>query len=206
MDEELKKLLGDAYQENMTADQIQEAVGKKFLATGGYVNKEMHDAEKRQLEAELNQARNDLQARMTDDEKKIEAEKAKEQRIKELEEKLRNNSIETNRFQAMSLTSETRTKSGIKDGDNEFSEFISNIISDNRDNTTKITSYLNKIVSQAYEKGKADILKEKMGKMGSFKANENNNSSNKSDEMQEFGKQLAQKTKKTIKENPYFKL
>lgn len=208
MNEELKKLLGDAYHENMTAEEIQEAMTKLLLETGDYVKKGKSEAEKKKLEEELAKAKKDLQSKMTDDEKKTAEDKEKEALIEQLKQQLINNSLETNKFQAMSLTAVARQKAGIKDDDNDYTAFIGNIISDDKDKMNSIGNYINKMVQAAYDQGKAEMTKQKMGQMGSFmKQDDGSQEGGEVDKDVELGKQIAQiSMPKKNDNNNYFKL
>ena len=210
MEEQLKALLGENYHDGMTAEEVQnyfQGLGKKeVLESGKYVNKEMSDAETAKLQKQLDEKEKALQAKMTDEEKAALAQAAKDQQLKELQELLKKNTISANNYKALGLTSEARQNADIKDDDTEFSEFLTNIVSDDEDKTTKISSYVNKIVKAAYEKGKADATKAKMAGMGNFNKNENNDGDGKNDGS--LGSRLA-KSGASIKnknENPYFKI
>ena len=54
MEEEIKELLGESYQEGMSAKDVQEAFNKMLLESGKYVNKDNASAQQRKLEKELN--------------------------------------------------------------------------------------------------------------------------------------------------------
>ena len=88
MDEELKKIMGDAYKENMTSDDIQNFFKNSILGDGTYVRKEKADAEKNALQQQLDEKNKELANRLTDDEKKALADAETQQRIKDLEAKL----------------------------------------------------------------------------------------------------------------------
>ena len=55
MENEIKELLGDNYQEGMSGKDIQEAFNKMLLSSGRYVNKDNADAQQRKLEKEFNE-------------------------------------------------------------------------------------------------------------------------------------------------------
>ena len=202
MEEELRQLMGESYHEGMTASEVQEYFNKTLLASGNYVNKSMAEAEQNRLKKELENKENALQAKLTDEEKKALEQAAKDQQIQELKDMLAKNAISTNNYKALSLTAEARLNANVKDDDTEFSEFIKNIVSEDEDKTTKISSYVNKLVKAAYEKGKADVTKEKMAKMGEFKSNPNNDGKENKGSL---GAELAKNTNATIK-NSYFQL
>jgi len=210
MEEELKQLLGENYHEGMTAEEVQtyfQGLGKKeVLESGKYVNKEMSDAETAKLQKQLEEKEKALQAKMTDDEKAALAQAAKDRELQELKEQLAKSILSGNSNKAFGLTAEARKSANIKDDDTEFSEFLTNIVSDDEDKTTKVSSYVNKIVKLAYEKGKADTTKTKMAGMGNFNKNENNDGDGNNNGS--LGQRLAKggASINNKKDNPYFKI
>lgn len=210
MEEELKQLLGENYHEGMTAEEVQtyfQGLGKKeVLESGKYVNKEMSDAETAKLQKQLEEKEKALQAKMTDDEKAALAQAAKDRELQELKEQLAKSILSGNSNKAFGLTAEARQSANIKDDDTEFSEFLTNIVSDDEDKTTKVSSYVNKIVKLAYEKGKADATKAKMAGMGNFNKNENNDGDGNNNGS--LGQRLAKggASINNKKDNPYFKI
>lgn len=210
MEEELKQLLGENYHEGMTATEVQtyfQGLGKKeVLESGKYVNKEMSDAETAKLQKQLEEKEKALQAKMTDDEKAALAQAAKDRELQELKEQLAKSILSGNNNKAFGLTAEARQNADIKDNDTEFSEFLTNIVSDDEEKTTKVSSYVNKIVKLAYEKGKADATKTKMAGMGNFNKNENNDGDG--DDKGSLGQRLAKggASINNKNNNPYFKI
>lgn len=207
MEEELKQLLGENYHEGMTATEVQDYFKKlgerSVLETGNYVNKSMAEAETKKLQKQLEEKENALQAKLTDEEKVALAQAAKDQELQQLKDLLAKNTISANNYKALGMTAEARINADIKDDDKEFAEFLGNIVSDDEEKTTKISSYVNKIVKLAYEKGKADTTKNKMAGMGNFNKNENNNGENKGS----LGSRLATpNVASNNKQNPYFQI
>lgn len=203
MEEELKKIMGEAYKENMTSDEIQNFFKDRILGAGTYVRKEMVDAESRRLKEELEKKNEELKNKMTEEEKKALADEETQKRIKELEQKLLQSTIDNNEAKVFGITAKARNASGIKDDDKEFAGFIKTIINDNEDNSLKIANYINNLVEKAYEKGKSDITKNKLGDMGNFRTG-NGTDSNNLNTMAEKAKKLAQENNITVK-NSYFK-
>ena len=148
----LKELMGDEYKEGMTKDDVQAFFKKQVLATGEYTNSGKAKAEQKQLNDKIAELQSQLEAKMTDDDKKKKA-----------------------------------------DEDKEYDEFLSGISFEDNDKTEKISKYISKIVSSAYEAGKSEAIKNKLGKMGSFK--EGQDGDGNGDEKGSYGKQLAQSTK-----------
>lgn len=203
MEEQLKELMGESYHEGITNEEIQTFFKNSVLGSGEYVNKSMAEAEKKKIQDELDKTKKSLGAKLTDDEKKAELDKEREAKIKELEELLNKNALSTNSYKAIGITAEARLNADIKDDDKEFEEFINNIVSDDEEKTKSISSYVNKIVKAAYEKGKADMTKNKMANMGNFKKNGNNNGEGGEEST---GARLGKIASNSLKNETYFKL
>lgn len=203
MEEELKKIMGEAYKENMTSDEIQSFFKDRILGDGTYVRKEMADAESRRLQAEIEKKNEELKNKMTEEEKKALADEETQKRIKELEQKLLQSTIDNNEAKVFGITAKARNVSGIKDDDKEFAGFIKTIINDDENISLKNADYINKLVEQAYEKGKSDATKNKLGDMGNFRTGDGTDSNN-INTMAEKAKKLAQENNITVK-NSYFK-
>lgn len=202
MEEQIRELLGESYHEGITNEEIQTFFKNSILGDGTYIRKELAEAEKKKLQNKLQEIDNALEAKLTDEEKKKAAEIAKDQELEELRAKLLENTISSNSYKAIGLTAEARINANIKEGDSEFKEFIANISSEDEAKTEKISSYVNKIVKAAYEKGKADITKEKMAKMATFKSKTTDDDDNPN---KGIGARLAQNSIKKVKQNNYFK-
>lgn len=202
MEEQIRELLGESYHEGITNEEIQTFFKNSILGDGTYIRKELAEAEKKKLQNKLQEKDNALKAKLTDEEKKKAAEIAKDQELEELRARLLENTISSNSYKAIGLTAEARINANIKEDDSEFKEFIANISSEDEAKTEKISSYVNKIVKAAYEKGKADITKEKMAKMATFKSKTTDDDDNPN---KGIGARLAQNSIKKVKQNNYFK-
>ncbi len=207
MEEELKQLLGENYHEGMTAAEVQEffqkAGEKSVLESGNYVNKQMAEAEKNKLQKQIEEKENALKAKMTDEEKQALAQAAKDKELQDLKEQLAKSILSGNSNKAFGLTAEARQNANIKDDDAEFTSFLEKIVSDDETKTTEVSSYINKIVKAAYEKGQADATKQKMANMGNFKKNENNDANGNDGSL---GQRLAKSNRIENAKNPYFKI
>lgn len=199
MEELIKELMGESYHEGLTGDEIQTFFKNNVLNSGDYVRKEMADAEKKKLLAQIKEKENALKSKLTDDEKKSADEQARLQEIEDLKKQLLENKVSSNSYKALGLTAEARINANIKDDDTDFAKFIENIVSEDETKTKEISSYVNKIVKAAYEKGKADMTKDKMAKMGNFKNTGNNDDGNKG-----LGARLAKSRVSAVKKNNYF--
>ena len=62
--------------------------------------------------------------------------------------------------------SEARTILELKENDKEFDEFLNAISGEDSELSSKTSSYVMKLVKNAYEKGKALATKESLGEMG----------------------------------------
>lgn len=170
MEDEIKELLGDNYQEGMSAKDVQEAFNKMLLGTGRYVNKDNADAQQRKLEedykkqiAELNQT---INSKMTDDEKMKAAQAQRDKEFEEMKKMLEQSRIEASLSNFKSNVSEAKALAGIEDDDSDFSDFISNAVLEDKEKNNSVSKYINSIVKKAYEKGKSDAVKEGLGNMG----------------------------------------
>lgn len=201
MEEELKQLMGESYHEGMTGAEVQEYFKKSLLESGNYVNKDASEASIAKLQKELADKDNQIKAKMTDDEKKNAEIKQQLAEFEELKQKYREQTINSNKYQALGLTASVKEKAKIKDDDKEFDEFLTSISSENSEQTTKISKYIAKIVNAAYENGKAEMTKEKMAKMGSFKKDSESDDNGKN---LEWAKELAKGSSNQNKNNYYF--
>ena len=194
MNEELKALLGDAYKENMTLEEVGAFFkGKKFadLSTGKYVDKDKFDTQINSLNAKLNEKEQELNAKLTDDEKVAQANKQQQRRIEELEKLLRENTVSGNKNVVNSVLQGSRDILGIQSTDSDFTDFVDNITTEDSEKTNKIANYVSKIIKDSYEKGKKDALKDAMGNFGKGKGQGSDGKG--SDEVGKLGKDLASK-------------
>ncbi len=170
MEEEIKQLLGDSYQEGMSGADIQEAFNKMLLASGKYVNKDNADAQQRKLESDFKKQIADLNtqlsSKMTEDEKEKAAQKQRDAEFEEMKKLLAQSRFESSESNFRSNISEAKRLAGIEEEDNDFSEFVSNATSEDKEKSDKISKYINNLVKKAYEKGKADGNKDALGNMG----------------------------------------
>ena len=163
MEEEIKQLLGDNYQEGMSGEDIQKAFNKMLLDTGKYVNKDNADAQQRKIEKELNDKiqalenekkalNNDLTNKMTDEEKIKAAQKKKDEEFEEMRKLLAQSQRNTSKLNFTNNVSEAKRLAGIEDEDNDFSEFISNAALEDDEKNSSVSKYINSLVKKAYEK------------------------------------------------------
>lgn len=189
----LKEMLGDAYKEGMTFEEVSNFFeGKKFadLSTGNYVDKNKYESEVNSLKTQLSEKDTALKNRMSDDEKVKLAQQEKDAEIEKLKEMLTNTAITGNKNTVNGITLSAREILGLDANDENYVSFVDNITTEDDTKSTSIATYVTKLVKDAYEKGKKDATKDDMGSMGKGKGNDNGQS-NPKDELGEFGKKLA---------------
>lgn len=188
----LKELMGDAYRDDLTKEEIRAFFKKQVLSSGEYINAGKVKGEKQELNDKIADLQSQLEAKMTDDDKKKKADEDTRKLIENLQKQLAESKSSQSRMTANAALAGAKTKAGIKDDDTEYDEFISSIAFEDNDKTDKVSKYISKIISNAYEAGKSEAIKNKLGKMGSFKEGQDGDNSN---EKGVFGKELAQATK-----------
>lgn len=190
--DELQKLMGDSYKEGLTVEDITNFMkGKNFadLSTGNYVDVNKHNAEINDLNKKLTDKDNQIKAKMTDDEKALADAQAKDNEIERLKKLLSDNTITTNKSLANSSLVESLSILGVKADDKDLVSFVDNITTEDSAKTTAVAQYVNKLVKDAYEKGKKDSTKNAMGEFGKQAGGSGNNGKQ---EIGDLGKQLAQ--------------
>lgn len=205
MDEILKQIMGESYKEDMTQEEVQNFFKNQVLGEGKYVNKEMAEAEKKKLQDQLDAKDLELQNKLTDEEKKAAADKALQEQVELLKQQLLDGKVNNSQYKAMSITAKTRLNAGISDDDTDFNEFIKSISNEDETKTSKLANYINTIVEKAYEKGKSDVTKNKLGQMGNFNANSGDQGKGGKTEAEEIAERLAKSNNTFKKENSYFK-
>ena len=189
----LKEVLGDAYKEGMTFEEVSNFFeGKKFadLSTGNYVDKNKYESEVNSLKTQLSEKDTALKNRMSDDEKVKLAQQEKDAEIEKLKTMLTNTAITGNKNTVNGITLSAREILGLDANDENYVSFVDNITTEDDTKSTSIATYVTKLVKDAYEKGKKDATKDDMGNLGKGKGNANGQS-NPKDELGEFGKKLA---------------
>lgn len=201
---DLKELLGDAYKDGMTFDEISTALASKKLAdlsSGEYVKKDFSEAEKRRLEEEKRELEKQLNDKLTDDEKAAKIAEEKDKEIQKLLNQLKENTMSANKGTICTTTSDIRAKVGIKNEDADFSKFVNLIALEKSEDNTFISNYVNKLMNDSYNKGVDDANKAliadnkfKKGYDGEKNNNDNNGSNN-----QNIGASIAKRNKENNK-------
>ena len=186
---DLKELMGDSYKEGMSKEEVQAFFKKQVLSSGEYENKGKADADKKALNTEIETLKQQLKDKMSEEEKKKTADDDNKKLIESLQKQLAESQISSSKSAAISALAEAKIKAGIKDEDKDYEDFISEISSTDNEKTSKISKYISKIVLNAYESGKTEAIKNKLGKMGSFKDGQDGKDGG--DEKGSFGRELA---------------
>lgn len=195
----LKELLGEAYKEGMTFEEVNTALSSMKLAdlsTGKYLNKDMVEAERAKLENEKKDLEQQLNAKLTDDEKTAKLTAEKDKQIQKLMEQLKANTMSANKNKIFSATNEIRGKIEIADTDEEFGKFAGLITLEDDDNSSYVSNYLSKLIKNAYEKGVSEGTKKTIA--GNSDVKTGGQSKDKKPEL-DYGARLAQKNKSTNK-------
>lgn len=195
----LKELLGEAYKEGMTFEEVNTALSSMKLAdlsTGKYLNKDMVEAERAKLENEKKDLEQQLNAKLTDDEKTAKLTAEKDKQIQKLMEQLKANTMSANKNKIFSATNEIRGKIEIADTDEEFGKFAGLITLEDDDNSSYVSNYLSKLIKNAYEKGVSEGTKKTIA--GNSDVKIGGQSKDKKPEL-DYGARLAQKNKSTNK-------
>lgn len=201
----LKELMGDAFKDGITVEEITSFFeGKKFadLGTGQYVDKNKFDNTVNDLNKKLTDANNQLNEKMTDEEKSQQAQKEQVAEIERLKKLLSDNTINGNKNTVVGVLASTRDTLGLDVNDKDFVKFVENITSEDGARSTDIANYVSKVVKDAYEKGKQDATKDSMGNFGKGKGQSSDGSN---DSVGEIGKRLAGLNKPNTQTFDYFK-
>jgi len=195
----LQELLGEAYKEGMSLDEINSALQSKKLvdlSTGGYVDVNKHNKEIQELQ---NKYKADIQKAQEKNSQETDKNTENQNVINSLQEQLKQLTLENNKSNATANISDARRILEIKDTDTEYIDFIEKVSGLDKDTATSISSYLNKQIKAAYEKGKQDNIKNELGNMGKQKG-----SSGDGKVSENFGKQLADRMKTGSSDFSYF--
>lgn len=203
----LKEMLGDAYKDGMTFEEVSNFFeGKKFadLSTGNYVDKNKYENEVNSLKTQLSAKDEELKSKLNDDEKNALNQKEKDAEIERLKSLLMDNTINGNKNVVNSITLPVRDTLGLDASDDNFVSFVDNITTEDSTKSTNIATYVTKLVKDAYEKGKKDAMKDNMGDFGKGKGDGGKEPDDK-DKLGEFGKTLAAQNTSNRRDFDYFK-
>ena len=202
----LQEMLGDSYKEGMSFEEVANFFeGKNYadLSTGNYVDKDKYNKQVNNLTQQLNDTKNELNAKLTDEEKNSRASQEQAQEIERLKQLLSQNTISSNKNVVNSVLMGSRDILGIEANDKDFDTFVDNITTEDDKKTSAIANYVSKVVKDAYEKGKQDATKDAMGNFGKNKG-QGGDGDGSGSEIGELGKRLAGAVNKKAKFD-YFK-
>lgn len=202
----LQEMLGDSYKEGMSFEEVANFFeGKNYadLSTGNYVDKDKYNKQVNNLTQQLNDTKNELNAKLTDEEKNSRASQEQAQEIERLKQLLSQNTISSNKNVVNSVLMGSRDILGIEANDKDFDTFVDNITTEDDKKTSAIANYVSKVVKDAYEKGKQDATKDAMGNFGKNKG-QGGDGDGSGSEIGELGKRLANTVNKKAKFD-YFK-
>lgn len=202
IEEILKELMGDAYKEDMSKNDISAFFKKQVLSTGNYENADKSKAEKKELNDKIAELQAQLEERMSDDDKKKKEEADTKKLIESLQKQLSESKANQSKMAALSVLAEAKIKAGIADDDADFDKFVTGISFEDSEKTSEISKYVSQIVSSAFEAGKSEAIKSKLAKMSSFKEGDGNSKDNADEGA--FGKELAQLMKADVGEQKNF--
>lgn len=162
----LEEIMGSSYRADMTAEDVMAHFKNQLLSGGEYVSKAKADADKADSAKQIADLQNKLNGNLTDEEKRA---KEMEDLIKEVEalrESGRLSKVETAKLKAQNALAEARVTLDIKEDDKDYKSFMENISNEDSAKTESISKYINKLVKDAYEKGKSESTKKNLGAMG----------------------------------------
>lgn len=201
----LKEVLGDAYKDGMTFEEISNFFeGKKFadLSTGNYVDKNKYDSEVKDLKNKLSAKENELKGKLSAEEQTALEQKQKDDEIERLKKLLTENTINGNKNTVNSILTNVREKLELESTDKDFNTFVETFTTEDSTKSTLVANYVSKLVNDAYEKGKQDANKNDMGNFGKSKGE--GSKATGADELGAFGKKLASLNAPTTKKFNYF--
>lgn len=162
----LEEIMGSSYRADMTQDEVTAYFKNQVLSGGEYVSKAKADAEKADSAKQIADLQNKLNGNLTDEEKKAKEIEDLLAEVAALKESGRLSKIETAKLKAQGALAEMRITLDIKEDDKEYKTFMENISGEDTSKTESISKYINKLVKDAYEKGKSESTKKSLGTMG----------------------------------------
>lgn len=162
----LEEIMGSSYRADMTTEDVLSHFKNQLLSGGEYVSKAKADAEKADSAKQIADLQNKLNGNLTDEEKKAKEIEDLLAEVAALKESGRLSKIETAKLKAQGALAEMRITLDIKEDDKEYKTFMENISGEDTSKTESISKYINKLVKDAYEKGKSENTKKNLGTMG----------------------------------------
>ena len=163
---DLQELLGSDYQEGMTAEDINAVFEKRVLASGKYENKDKVDAERKKAKQEKAELEAKIKGKMSEEELSKQEFEDLKAKLLAAEEREKLSNRKTSELIASGNMAEVKTILEIKDNDKDFDKFMKAISVEDNEIASSTSSYVKKLVKDAYEKGKSESTKQNLGEMG----------------------------------------
>lgn len=163
---DLQELLGSDYQEGMTAEDINAVFEKRVLASGKYENKDKVDAERKKAKQEKADLEAKIKGKMSEEELSKQEFEDLKAKLLAAEEREKLSNRKTSELIASGNMAEVKTILEIKDNDKDFDKFMKAISVEDNEIASSTSSYVKKLVKDAYEKGKSESTKQNLGEMG----------------------------------------
>lgn len=170
----LEDILGEAYTEGMSIDDINAALADKKLvdlSSGNYVDKNKYQSKIKELQDTIDKQNEDINNRMTEEEKKNNAQLENQKKFDALQKLCDEQRLELNKMRVASHTRSVQDLLEIKDTDDEYNNFVSAVSKNDNESAENIASYIEKIAKAAYEKGKKESVRKGMSDMGKQNGN-----------------------------------
>ena len=162
----LEEIMGSSYRADMTQDEVTAYFKNQVLSGGEYVSKAKADADKSDSAKKIAELEAKLNGNLSDEDRKAKELEDLKAELEALRESGRLSKIETAKLKAQGALAEMRITLDIKEDDKEYKTFMENISGEDSAKTESISKYINKLVKDAYEKGKSESTKKNLGTMG----------------------------------------
>lgn len=162
----LEEIMGSSYRADMTKDEVVAHFKNQLLSSGDYVSKAKADADSADSKKQIADLQAKLNGNLTDEQKREKEFEDLKAELEALRESGRLSKIETAKLKAQGALAEMRITLDIKEDDKEYKSFMENISGEDSVKTESISKYINKLVKDAYEKGKSESTKKNLGAMG----------------------------------------
>lgn len=167
----LEEIMGNSYREDMTTEEVNSFFKSQLLSTGEYVSSAKAKADKDESAKTIKELQAKLQGNMSEEDLRNAEVEALKAQIEAMQESQKQSKLETARLKAQSTLAESIVLMEIAGDDKEYKKFLDNISDEDNVKTESIGKYINKLIKDAYEKGKAQATKTNLGKMGNQTVN-----------------------------------
>lgn len=162
----LEEIMGSSYRADMTKEEVEAHFKNQLLSGGEYVSKAKVDADKADKDKTIADLQAKLNGNLTDEQKREKEFEDLKAELEALRENGRLSKVETAKLKAQNALAEARVTLDIKEDDKEYKSFMENISGEDSAKTENISKYINKLIKNAYEKGKSESTKKNLGAMG----------------------------------------